>query len=63
MKKYETRFIKSCHKYELIDLYHLARIIHNNRYDRLIWAAKQFSDKYNYVSSTGAYKDLLGLLN
>lgn len=64
---YGVRFIKSEHEGELIRLYHLARtalagVKPDTRYNRLIWASGAFAKKYDYVSSTGAYKDLCGLL-
>lgn len=57
------RFVKSEHYSELINLYHLARTALADKknvtsYDRKIWASSEFAKKYNYVTSTGAYKDL-----
>jgi len=56
------RFVKPQHYSELINLYHLARTAlagqDDSKYQRMLWASKEFSKKYNYVSETGAYKDL-----
>lgn len=65
---YETRFIQQCHSAELVNLYHLARSAGAvSKYDRMLWASKEFAKlhpkgEFGGVSSTGAYKDLEGLL-
>ena len=63
---YETRFVKKSDAAELVNLYHLARTAlagdRATRYDRMCWAAKWFAKEHPYVTSTGAYKDLDGLL-
>ena len=67
--KYEPRWVKTIHECELIHSYHLARCAlagtgkSPSRYDRMIWAASQFSKKHDYVTETGAYKDLDGMLS
>lgn len=64
---YELRFVKEENKHELINLYHLARTAlagkSPTRYERMVWAADQFSKRYSYVNSAGAYKDLDGMLS
>ena len=66
MNKYEPRFIADRDIPKLIDLYHLARTALSGKIDtpheRKIWASKEFAKENPYVSSTGAYKDLCGLL-
>ena len=62
---YESRFVKRDHENELINLYHLARTALSGqrcgRYERMLWASKEFSKLHPEVSSTAAYKDLDGL--
>ena len=57
-----SRFIKQEHLGELINLYHLARTALSGqpagKYERMRWASRQFAKEHNYVTSTGAYKDL-----
>lgn len=47
---------------ELINLYHLAKCALSgqscSKYDRMIWAAKEFHKAHPEISETGAYKDL-----
>jgi hypothetical protein len=56
------RFVKPDHYNELINLYHLARTAlsggDDSKYNRMLWASKEFSKAHPYVSATGAYKDL-----
>jgi len=63
---YVTRFIKESDKYELINLYHIARTAlsggDDSTYARRLWAARQFAKTHPDVSETAAYKDLDGLL-
>ena len=40
---------------ELINLYHLAKVVEDTRYKRLLWAAKEFHKKHPDVTSTRAY--------
>ena len=62
--QYEPRFIREENASELVNLYHLARVpVGNKRYDRMIWASKEFSKAHPGISSTAAYKDLEGLLS
>lgn len=66
---YELRFVKEANKHELINLYHLARCAlagtgkSPTKYERMVWAADEFAKKYDYVTETGAYKDLDGMLS
>jgi len=64
--EYKTRFIRQSDALELISLYHIARTAlagdSPTRYDRMCWAAKRFAKENSYVTATGAYKDLDGLL-
>jgi hypothetical protein len=53
------RFINQSQYTELINLYHLARAAGKaTRYDRMIWASKEFHKIYPNISETAAYKDL-----
>jgi hypothetical protein len=64
---YPVRFIKPSDADYLINLYHLARTAlagePSGRYERMLWASKAFAKEHPGVSSTGAYKDLDGLLS
>ena len=67
---YVPRFVQREHCTSLVNLYHLARTAlsdkpyaEQSRYHRMIWACAQFARQHNYVSASGAYKDLCGLLN
>jgi len=66
MPGYQTRFIKEEDGPALVNLYHLARTAlagqPAGRHERLIWASKMYAKENPEVSSTGAYKDLCGLL-
>jgi hypothetical protein len=63
---YAVRFIQAAHSTELINLWHLSRVAlcdrTHGRWERMAWAAREFSKMHPEVSSTGAYKDLDGLL-
>jgi len=65
-EEYKIRFVKLSHVPELVNLYHLARTSLSgkdcSKYNRMIWASGEFARKHNYVSCTGAYKDLCGIL-
>lgn len=57
------RFISQSQYLELINLYHLARTAlsgtqNQSKYDRMIWATKEFNKLHPDISSTAAYKDL-----
>lgn len=56
------RFINQSQYTELINLYHLARTAlageDSSRYNRMIWASKEFHKIYPSISETAAYKDL-----
>jgi hypothetical protein len=67
---YAVRFIKPEQVGELINLYHLAlaalcaKPLHQRSpWHRMQWAAGEFSKAHPEVTSTGAYKDLCGLLD
>ncbi len=67
MEAYTTRFVPMADAGELVNLYHLARVAIDNefgtcRYERMLWASKQFAASRDGVTVTGAYKDLCGLL-
>ena len=61
--RYQTRFIKASDAVELINLWHLSRVATDSRHDHMIWTASEFAKTHPGVTSTGAYKDLDGLLN
>ncbi len=56
------RFVKQADYPELINLYHLARTAlsggDDSKYQRMLWASKEFAKEHTYTSATGAYKDL-----
>ena len=56
------RFVKYEHYCELVNLYHLARTAlsgqNDSKYQRMIWASKEFAKIHSYCSATAAYKDL-----
>lgn len=61
------RFVKPEHYCELVNLYHLAKTAlagkhqpegSSSKYNRMLWASREFAKQHNYVSATGAYKDL-----
>lgn len=43
---------------ELIDLYHLARVRMNSRYERMLWATREFVKTHVDISGVRAYKAL-----
>ncbi len=66
---YQVRFIAKGDAGDLINLYYLARTALSDKplnqqtpYFRMVWASGQFA-KTRDVTSTGAYKDLCGLLD
>lgn len=66
VQEFEPRFVRKEHLAELSNLWHLSRTAcagkSNQRYERLLWTSRQFAVQFNYVSSTGAYKDLDAML-
>ena len=66
--EYRVRFVPTDKSAELVNLYHLARTALSGKddspYQRMIWASGEFARLYPEItSSTGAYKDLCGLLD
>lgn len=64
---YSPRFIQPDQVNEIINLYHLARVMlsgtgRDTPYERMLWASKEFARLHPEVTSTGAYKDLCGQL-
>ncbi len=63
--QYKVRFIAEADIGALVNLYHLARTALSGQddspYQRMLWASSEFAKAHD-VSSTGAYKDLCGLL-
>ena len=43
---------------ELANIYHIAKILYNKNYDRLIYASKEFNKLYPAISTASAYKAL-----
>jgi hypothetical protein len=66
-EKYVVRFINPEQSGELVNLYHLAKVPLSGqkcgRYERMLWASKEFAKAHPEVSPTAAYKDLDGLLS
>ena len=64
--EYRVRFVREADAAALVNLYHLARTAlsggDDGKHARKCWAAAEFAKAHDYVSSTGAYKDLCGLL-
>jgi hypothetical protein len=64
---YQTRFVTPKQGCDLVNLYHLARTALNpgnpTPHQRMIWASEAFHKANPTISSTGAYKDLCGLLD
>ncbi len=60
--EYEPRHVTKAQLNELYDLYHLANTAlageRPSSYDRMLWAAKAFSEAHPEVGQTAAYKDL-----
>jgi hypothetical protein len=70
VEPYKVRFIPEQDKYDLVNLYHLARTALSDKpyaeqspYHRMVWASSEYSKINPAVSSTAAYKDLCGLLD
>lgn len=65
--EYKPRFVRPDQMAELSNLWHLSRVAtsggDNSRYARMLWASKEFAKVHPEVTSTGAYKDLDGMLN
>jgi len=58
------RFIPEHFKYELINLYHLAKIPGcTTKYERMIWATKEFNKLHPEYSKGFIYKDIDYLLS
>lgn len=55
---FKPRFVPEDLLGELSNLWHLSRVPCNTRYERLLWASREFSKAHPEVSSTAAYKDL-----
>jgi hypothetical protein len=66
-QQYQLRFVKEEHYHELINLYHLARTALSggdcSKHARMVWACKQWAKQHTYITETGAYKDLDGMLH
>lgn len=60
--QYPLRFVRTADYPELVELYHLARTALSgqscSKYDRMLWATKEWAKTHTYTSATGAYKDL-----
>lgn len=66
--RYRLRFVKPEDEEQLLHFYRLARVALSGlkpatKYNRMIWASGEFVKAHDYISSTGAYKDLCGLLD
>lgn len=59
---YQPRHVTKDQLAELVNLYHLARTAlsgkDDSRYQRKLWAAKEFHKANPSISETAAYKDL-----
>ena len=59
--EFSPRFLSKTEMAEIIELYHLAKVKHTGKHNRLLLATRWFNDKYPEVK--GAYKDLHDLVN
>lgn len=61
------RFVRAVDYAELINLYHLAKCALSGqpctKYDRMVWAAREWAKKHDYCTAGGAYKDLSTMLS
>lgn len=65
---YQCRWVNKDQESVLINYYHLARVPlsgtgHDDKYHRMVQAAKWFHQQFPAVSESAAYKDLDGLLS
>jgi hypothetical protein len=64
---YQPRHVSGPQLAELVNLYHLARTAlsgrDDSRYQRLLWAAREFHKENPAISETAAYKDLSNALS
>ena len=65
---YQPRWVRDEDWAELINLYHLSRTAlagdrdEHSKWARMQWASREFAKAHDYVTSTGAYKDLSNML-
>ena len=59
---FEPRFVPEHMLAELSNLWHLSKVPHNKRYDRLLWTSREFSKAHPELTSTAVYKDLDAML-
>jgi len=59
--EFRPRFLNKSQMAEIVELYHLSKVKHTGKHDRLLLATRWFQDKYPEVK--GAYKDLSDLVN
>jgi hypothetical protein len=66
MLVYQPRFVRPSDTMELINLYHLAKVPLSGKectpHARMLWASSAFAKEHPYITSSGAYKDLCGML-
>lgn len=60
---FKSRFVPEHLLPELSNLWHLSRVPHHSRYDRMSWTSREFSKAHPEISATAAYKDLDGMLS
>jgi hypothetical protein len=64
---YKPRFMSEVQGADIVNLYHLARTAlsgqDDSRYQRMLWAAKEFHKEHPEISETAAYKDLSAMLS
>jgi hypothetical protein len=58
----KLRFISNMQYLELLNLFHLGKVAlagqDDSRYNRMVWASKEFNKIHPEISATAAYKDL-----
>lgn len=55
---YTPRFVPRHLMAELSNLWHLSRVPHQGRYERMLWTSREFHKEHPELSETGIYKDL-----
>ena len=62
VETFTPRFTSTPGLNELSTLWHTSRTATTGRYNRMLWASREFSKAHPEVSATAAYKDLEAML-
>lgn len=62
---FKPRFVPDHLLAELSNLWHLSRVPHHGRYDRMLWTSSEFHKAHAElgISSTAVYKDLDAMIS